>query len=129
MKADILFKITGWEEETVSEFNERGKLTRAHVGKSYSGKLEGEGRVEYLMLYRSDGTADYVGYESVKAVLNGKEGGFVFEHRGHFKEGKVDGTWTIVKESGTGALAGITGSVRFSEGHKEEYEITLDYEL
>ena len=129
MNIKAAFKITGWDEETVSEFEDGGKLTRAHVSKSYSGKLEGEGTVEYVMFYRPDGTADYVGYEKVEATLKGKEGSFVFEHRGYFKDGKANDTWTIAEDSGNGELSGLSGEVHFSEGHKEEYEITLDYEL
>lgn len=84
LKAETTFKITAWNEETVSESEENGKLTRAHVTKSYSGGLQGEGVVEYLMAYKSDGSASFVGYETISCVLNEKSGGFVFEHRGLF---------------------------------------------
>lgn len=129
METTAKFKITGWDEETITEIAEAGKLTRAHVGKSYEGELEGEGKVEYLMMYRSDGSADFIGYEIVEADLNGRKGSFVFEHRGFFKEGVATDTWTIAEGSGSGGLSGIKGSVQFSEGHKEEYEVTLNYEL
>ncbi len=129
LKAETTFKITAWNEETVSESEENGKLTRAHVTKSYSGGLQGEGVVEYLMAYKSDGSASFVGYETISCVLNEKSGGFVFEHRGLFRDGTVDSTWSIVAGSGTGALSGISGEVKFSAGHQEEYAITFNYEL
>lgn len=129
MKATTNFKITGWEEEKITDLKEGGKLTRAHVGKSYEGDLEGEGRVEYLMMHRADGSADYVGYEKFEGSLKNQKGSFVFEHRGFFKGGEANDIWTVVKGSGSDALSGLSGSVNFSEGHKEEYEITFDYEL
>lgn len=129
MKATTSFKITGWEEEEITNLSGSGKLTRAHVGKSYKGELEGEGMIEYLMMYRADGSADFVGYEKVECGLKGKKGSFVFEHRGFFKNGIADDTWTVVEGSGSDGLAGIEGKVRFKEGHKEEYEVDFDYEL
>lgn len=129
MEAKVTFKITGWEEEKVTDLNEGGKLTRARVGKSYEGELEGEGKAEYLMMYRSDGTANFTGYEKVQGRLDGREGSFVFEHRGSFKQGVAKDTWTVVEGSGSDHLSGLTGSVAFEESHKEEYEITFHYEL
>lgn len=129
MEATAKFKITGWEEETITGIADGGKLTRAHVGKSYEGELQGEGKVEYLMMYRSDGTADFIGYEVVEAQLKGRKGSFVFEHRGYFKEGVATDTWTIAENSGSEGLSDIKGVVQFSESHKEEYEVTLNYEF
>ncbi len=129
MKATTRFKITGWEEEDINDLSGSGKLTRAHVGKSYAGELEGEGMVEYLMVYRADGLANFVGYEKVECRLKGKKGSFVFEHHGFFKDGIANDTWTVVEGSGSDDLVGIVGTVRFKEGHKEEYNIDFDYEL
>lgn len=128
-KADSVFKITGWDEETVTEIEGGGKLTRAHITTSYTGDFEGEGELEYVMMYREDGSADFVGYESVTASIEGKRGTFVFEQRGHFRDGVATSTWHIVEDSGSGSLAGIKGKVEFSEGHKEQYEIELNYEF
>ncbi len=127
--AECTFKITGWEEEILSERESGGALKRAHVAKSYQGPLEGQGVVEYLMLYQADGSARFLGYETVQGRLADKSGSFVFEHRGTFKDGTVDSEWSIVEGSGTEALSGIRGSVQFSAGHQEEYSITLVYEL
>jgi len=129
LKTESTFKITGWDEETISEQEESGKLTRAHVTKSYQGGLQGDGVVEYVMAHKSDGSATFMGYEKVEASINDKSGSFVFEHRGEFKDGIVDSVWSIVEDSGTGELKGISGTVNFKAGHQDEYPITLDYEL
>ena len=128
-EADTTFKITGWDEETISEAEGGGKITRARVTKSYAGDLQGEGVVEYLMAYKSDGSTSFVGLEPVSCVLNERAGGLVFEHRGVFKDGRVTSTWSIVEGTGTGKLSGINGRVEFSAGHQEEYAVTLRYEL
>jgi hypothetical protein len=40
---------------------------------------EGEGQVEYLMMYRSDGSATFVGLERVVGRIGGKTGAFVLQ--------------------------------------------------
>ena len=61
--ANARFAITKWEEAPYSEGQGEPKLTRASVSKTYSGDIEGEGHVDYLMMYRSDGSAAFVGLE------------------------------------------------------------------
>ena len=43
-------------------------MTSAAVTKSFSGDITGEGHVEYLMMYRSDGSATFVGLERVVEI-------------------------------------------------------------
>ncbi|MDX1585882.1 MAG: DUF3224 domain-containing protein [Balneolaceae bacterium] len=129
MEARTKFKITGWEEEDVATLQKGGKVTRAHVGKIYEGELNGEGKVEYLMFYRSDGSVEFVGYENVVGSLKGNDGSFVFEHRGQFRNGVAKDTWTVIEGSGGAGLSGLTGEVHFEADHKEEYEVILRYEL
>ena len=61
MTANARFAITTWDEKSYSEGQDQPKLTRASVTKTYTGDIEGEGQVEYLMMYRGDGTAAIVG--------------------------------------------------------------------
>ena len=42
------FAITSWDEKPYSEGPDLPKLTRASVARTFSGDLQGEGRVEYL---------------------------------------------------------------------------------
>lgn len=128
-KAECSFKITGWDEETIADLAEGGELKRAHVTKAYTGELEGRGVVEYLMAYKPDGTAVFVGYETVTGMLDQKAGSFVLEHRGAFRDGRVDSTWTVVEDSGAGELAGLKGTATFSAKHQDEYPIVFNYDL
>jgi hypothetical protein len=127
-KAETTFKIKEWQEEMISEQGV-GKIVRAHVVKSYTGDLEGDGVVEYLMAYTADGSTRFVGYETVTGSLKERAGSFVFEHTGTFDKGVVNSVWYVVDGSGAEALSGLSGTVSFSAGHQEEYRVVLNYEL
>jgi hypothetical protein len=58
--AEARFAITKWDEQPSGGEPDLPKLTRAIVSKRYSGDIEGDGRVEYLMMYRPDGSATFV---------------------------------------------------------------------
>ena len=121
------FNVTDWKEETYAEL-ESGKLTQAKVTADFSGDIAGSGRVEWLMCYRGDGTADYVGFQDIDATLDGRSGGFVVTSTGTF-DGKVaEGPWTIVDGSGRGELAGISGTGHFSAplGGGAKYRLTYE---
>ena len=50
-KAKASFQIDNWDEKEIFETDDGSKVTRAQVSKSFSGELEGEGTVEWLMGY------------------------------------------------------------------------------
>jgi len=55
--AKATFEIKSWEEKTYDELEGGAKLTRARITKIYHGDIEAESTLEYLMMYRLDGTA------------------------------------------------------------------------
>jgi len=83
--ANARFAIKNWDEKPYSEGKDLPKLTRASVTKTFTGDIEGEGQVEYLMMYRSDGSATFVGFERVVGRLAGKAGTFVLQRTGVFE--------------------------------------------
>jgi len=83
--ADARFAIRSWEEKPYSEDPDRPKLTRASVAKTYTGGIEGEGQVEYLMMYRSDGSATFVGLERIVGRIGGRAGTLVLQRTGDSK--------------------------------------------
>jgi len=125
-RLDATFAVTRWEEPPWHEREGEPKLTRASVGKSYRGGIEGEGEVEFLLVHRPDGTAEFTGLERVRGTVDGRPGTFVLRHEGTFAGGRVDSTWTVVAGSGTGGLAGLRGTAAFVHGHAEEYPVTLE---
>ncbi len=72
--ANAQFSIASWDEKPYSEGQGLPKLTKASVSKTFTGDLEGEGHVEYVMMYRSDQTAAFVGIERFTGRLGGKTG-------------------------------------------------------
>ena len=127
--AKARFAITSWDEKPVSEGADLPKLSRATVVKALTGDIEGEGRVGYLMMYRSDGTAAFVGLERVVGRIGGKAGSFVLQRSGAFEGGQAKESYTVVSGSGTGELRGLAGEGRTSVGHGMEHPFELSYEL
>src|SRR5437016_1488421 len=70
--ANSRFTIKSWDEKPYSEGQDLPKLTRAAVTKSFTGDIAGEGHVEYLMMYRGDGSATFVGLERSSGTLQGR---------------------------------------------------------
>jgi Protein of unknown function (DUF3224) len=126
--ANARFAIKSWDEKPYSEGPDQPKLTRASVTKSFTGDLEGESHVEYLMMYRSDGTATFVGLERVVGQLGGKSGSFVLQRTGVFESGEAKESYSVVPGSGTGELQGLRGEGSSAVGHGMEHPFALSYE-
>jgi hypothetical protein len=128
-KANARFAIKNWDEKPYSEGQGQPKLTRATVTKSYTGDISGDANVEYLMMYRSDGTATFVGLERVVGKIGGKSGSFVLQRTGVFEDGQAKESYSVVPGSATGELQGLRGDGTSSVGHGMEHPFTLSYEL
>jgi hypothetical protein len=127
--ANAWFTIKSWDEKPYSEGPDMPKLTRASVTKSYIGDIEGEGQVEYLMMYRSDGSASFVGLERVVGRIAGKTGAFVLQRTGVFESGQAKESYSVIPGSTRGELRGLQGDGLSAVGHGTEYPFTLNYEL
>ncbi len=123
------FAITSWDEKPYSEGDDLPKLTRASVAKTFTGDLEGEGHVEYLMMYRSDGSATFVGLERIVGRLGGNAGTFVLQRTGVFEGGQAKESYSVVAGSATAELRGLRGDGASALGHGSEYPFLLNYEL
>ena len=122
------FAIQSWDEKPYSEGDNLPKLTRASVTKTFTGDLEGEGQVEYLMMYRTDGSASFVGLERVVGRIGGKAGTFVLQRTGVFENGQAKEAYTVVPDSGTGDLRSLRGDGHSEVGHGLEHPFELHYE-
>jgi len=127
--ATAAFKVNSWDEKPCDEMEGGPKLTRATVTKSFSGDIEGESTVEYLMVHRTDGSADFVGMERVVGRVGDRSGSFVLHHTGTFEGGTATASWTVVRGSGTGELTGLRGEGGFASAHAESYAVTFDYDI
>jgi hypothetical protein len=127
--ANARFAIKSWDEKPYSEGQDQPKLTRASVSKTFTGDIEGEGQVEYLMMYRGDGSASFVGLERISGKVGGRSGSFVLQRTGVFEGGQAKESYSVVPGSGTGELRGLRGEGTSSVGHGSEHPFVLDYEL
>lgn len=131
-QAKARFSMKSWDEKTWDgkpyDQVQGSKMTRAEVSYTYTGDIEGESTLQYLMFYRADGTGNSVGLERIEGKLGDRAGSFLIQHDGTFGEKGVDGTVTIVPGSGTGDLIGLRGAGKL-EIQAEPWYLTFDYDF
>jgi Protein of unknown function (DUF3224) len=123
------FELKAWDEKPFAELDGGGKLTRASVEQAFEGDIEGDGTVEWLMCYRPDETADFVGLVKVAGRIGERAGDFVLRTVGTYDGRRAAGDWTVVPGSGTGDLHGLRGSGGFSAPHGPSGSTTLEYDF
>jgi hypothetical protein len=124
------FEQKTWDEKPYSEGEGEPKLTRVSATKSFHGDIEGEGSVEYLMVYPDESSALYTGLERVVGSIEGRSGSFVLNLDGTFEGGIAKTNWSVVPGSGTGDLRGLHGSGGFVAQHGESVvPFTLEYDF
>ena len=127
MNADGEFSITSWDEETYQEIEGQGRLARVSATGSFTGDLSGTGDFRWLMCYRRDGSARFVGLQRIEGTVDGRSGSFVVESVGDFDGPGVSATWSVLSGSGTGELAGLRGGGHFSAPSGSNASFRLDY--
>ena len=127
--AQAKFEVQSWDENTYEELDGDAKLTRASVGQGFTGDLEGDGSVEWLMCYREDKTADFVGLQRFVGRLGGRSGSFDMQTHGSFDGTEAKGSLAVVERSGTEELAGITGTGAFAAPLGSTASVELDYDF
>jgi hypothetical protein len=127
--AKARFAIQSWDEHPWAEGQDPPKLTRAMVTRTYSGDIDGESRAEYLMVYREDGSAAFLGLERVEGKVAGRAGSFVLQRTGVFEGGLARESYSVVPGSATGDLAGLAGEGTSAVGHGMEHPFALEFEL
>ena len=129
MHAKASFANTAWDEKPYTEIDAGRKLTRVHATFAYSGDIEGEGIVDYLMAYSPDGTGNFVGLERITGRIGDRTGSFVAQHTGTFDPKSVTTRWEFVPGLGTEALEGLVGGGTLKlEGHGP-YPFGFEYNL
>ena len=103
---------------------------RFSLEKRFRGGLEGTSRGEMLTAGTGvRGSAGYVAIEKVDGKLHGRAGTFALQHSGTMTRGSPQLTITVVPDSGTGELTGLSGtmSIVIEDGkHSYELEYTLE---
>ncbi len=109
--------------------DEGAGLARLALDKVFRGDLAATSKGEMLAAGTGvEGSAGYVALERVTGTLKGKEGSFVFQHSGTMNRGAPKLEVTVVPDSGTGELAGLSGTfaIEITGGkHRYEFEFSL----
>ena len=103
-------------------------IARMSLDKQFDGDLKGTSQGEMLAVQTIEGSAGYVAMERVTATLAGRTGTFVLQHSGTMNRGNPHLDLTVVPDSGTTELKGITGkmSIDIREGkHFYSFEYKL----
>ena len=118
MQADGTFDVK-LTPQTASAEMETTKIGRMRIDKQFQGDLTAVGLGE-MLAFRTvvEGSAGYVAMERVTGVLLGRTGSFVLQHSGTMNRGASSLVLTVVPDSGTDALTGLSGSmaIRIEEG-------------
>ena len=103
-----------------------GRMT---IDKQFQGDLSGTSKGQMLMAGTAvEGSAGYVAIEKVDGSLGGRSGSFYLQHSGTMTRGVGVLNVTVIPDSGTGELTGLSGKMNIIiAGGKHSYE--FDYEL
>ena len=108
---------------------EGSTLGRRSINKTFHRDLSATSVGEMLSAGTAmKGWAGYVAIERVTGVLGGKAGTFVLQHSGTMTRGEPALADTVVPDSGTGELVGLTGrmTIEVAQGkHFYVFEYTL----
>ena len=104
-------------------------LGRMKIDKQFHGDLEGTSKGEMLTGMTSvKGSAGYVAMEKVTGTLQGKHGTFILQHSATMDRGTPQLSITVVPDSGTDELAGLSGklTIKIADGkHFYEFECAI----
>ena len=104
-------------------------LGRMSIDKQFHGDLEATSKGEMLTSgQESNGSAAYVAIERVVGTLGGRRGSFALMHQGLANKERQTLTVSVVPDSGTGQLAGLTGTMTITiveKKHLYEFSYTL----
>lgn len=115
--------------QPVDAYTDATTLGRMTIDKQFAGDLVGTGKGQMLTgMGTVKGSAAYSAIERVTGTLGGRRGSFVLQHTGIMTGGGQSLTITIVPDSGTEELTGISGTLRIIiEGKVHKYE--MDYTI
>jgi hypothetical protein len=105
-------------------------LGRMSIDKQFHGDIEGASNGQMLTAGTSvKDSAGYVAIERDSGTLHGRSGAFILQHGGTMTRGKPQLKITVVPDSGTGQLVGLSGrmTIKIENGkHSYAFEYTLD---
>ena len=108
-------------------------LARMSIDKTFTGDFDGVSKGEMITAagIAVKESAAYSAVERLTGALHGRQGSFALQHTGIMDRGKPSLTITVVPDSGTGALTGLTGKMDIiieGKEHKYVFEYSMPKE-
>jgi hypothetical protein len=115
--------------QTPDDSVKQSGIVRMLIEKQFHGDLEAASQGQMLAVRSSiAGSAGYVAMEHVVGTLGGRTGAFALQHSGAMNRGEAQLTVSVVPDSGTGELAGLTGrmAITIADGrHSYDFDYAL----
>jgi hypothetical protein len=124
-------KVTPQKPDT--QIARAANLGRLTIDKRFHGELEAISKGEMLATHTEvEGSAAYVALERVTGKLKGRTGSFVLQHSATMVRGKPASSITVVPDSGTGELKGLSGKMIITiapdGAHSYEFDFRVEPE-
>ena len=104
-------------------------LSRVLVSKTFHGEVAGTSEAYMIAAYTgTPGSAGYVAIEHFTGSVGGRSGSFVMQHSGTMDRGDAQLTVSIVPDSGSGDLAGISGTLDI-KNNDGQHSYVLHYDI
>jgi Protein of unknown function (DUF3224) len=104
-------------------------LGRMTIDKQFHGDLDATSKGQMLTgMTSTKGSAGYVAIERVSGTLSGRRGSFILQHSGTMARGAPTLAVTVVPDSGTDELTGLSGTMVIDvtrRQHAYDFEYTL----
>jgi uncharacterized protein DUF3224 len=120
------FEVKLTPQDDKSDDKSLGRMT---IEKQWHGDIEGSSTGQMLTGGAvAKGSAGYVAIEKVSGTLSGRRGTFILQHSATMTRGEGQLTITVVPDSGTDQLEGLTGklTIKIADGkHSYDFEYAL----
>jgi len=104
-------------------------ISRMLLEKQYHGELDGTSKGQMLTTGSSKSSGVYVAIETFTGTLQGKTGGFSLHHTGVMTKSTPQLTISVVPDSGTGELKGISGAMNITIAPDGKHSYNFEYTL
>ena len=122
------FTFDRWDSQPVVE-EPNAQISRTSMAKAFTGDLVGTSVGELVMAVAGEGSMAYSGFERVDGAMGDLSGSFVLRHNAFGTSTGGTMELEIMEGSGTGDLAGISGTASITRHDDGSHTFFLDYDL
>lgn len=124
------FEVKLTPQKPDSEGAQAANFSRMTADKQFHGDLEASSKGEMIAAQSEvKGSAGYVAMERVTGTLKGRKGSFVLQHSGTMTRGVPALSVTVVPDSGTGELKGLSGKMNIIIAPDGKHSYEFDYTI